>query len=206
VHYGTDFVFDGQASVPYEENDPATPRSAYAMTKLLGEAFALDAPRAYVLRVESLFGASRTFAGRPGSMDRIVRGLEEGREVPVFTDRIISPAYVVDIAAATRHLIDTQAPGGVYHCVNAGATRWVDVAEELARLLRVQPNLRLITSDQLALKAPRPTYSAMSPAKLAAAGFVMPDWRDALRRWVAVRQGATRPARPVSCGTGIEDR
>jgi dTDP-4-dehydrorhamnose reductase len=189
VHYGTDFVFDGSASSPYTERDAPVPRSVYAMTKLLGEAFALDAPRAYVLRVESLFGTPRSFIGRPGSMDRIISGLEEGREVPVFTDRTISPGYVVDIAAATRHLIEVQAPGGVYHCVNAGATRWVEVAEELARLMNVTPKLRLITSDQLSLKAARPQYSAMSPAKLAAAGFVMPDWRDALGRWIKGRRG-----------------
>ena len=36
--------------------DPPNPQSVYAASKLLGEWFAADAPRAYVLRVESLFG------------------------------------------------------------------------------------------------------------------------------------------------------
>jgi dTDP-4-dehydrorhamnose reductase len=194
VHFSTDFVVDGHASSPFVETDPPAPQSHYAMSKLLGESFALDAPRAYVLRVESLFGVSPAFAGRPGSMDRILRGLEERREVPVFTDRIISPAYVVDIAAATRHLAESQAPAGVYHCVNEGATRWIDLARELAALLDVEPRLRPITSDQLSLEAARPLYSAMSPAKLAAAGFVMPGWRDALRRWTTSRQAGARAA------------
>ncbi len=56
VHYSTDFVFDGAASAPYTEADRPNPQSTYAASKLLGEWFALDAPRAYVLRVESLFG------------------------------------------------------------------------------------------------------------------------------------------------------
>src|SRR5262249_37867658 len=56
VHYSTDFVFDGNASSPYREEDAPAPRSVYAASKLLGEWFALEAPRAYVLRVESLFG------------------------------------------------------------------------------------------------------------------------------------------------------
>src|SRR5262245_19905119 len=56
VHYSTDFVFDGTATEPHVETDAPNPRSTYAASKLVGEWFAVDAPRAYVLRVESLFG------------------------------------------------------------------------------------------------------------------------------------------------------
>ena len=94
---------------------------------------------------------------------------------------------VVDIAAATRHLIETVAASGVYHCVNQGAVRWTEIAETLASLLGVEPRLRRVSSDQVSLKAPRPTYSALSTRKLAAAGFAMPEWRDALRRWIETR-------------------
>ena len=82
-----------------------SPQSTYAASKLLGEWFALDAPRAYVLRVESLFGAADGWTGRSGTLDNIVAGIEAGRDVRVFTDRVVSPSYVPDIAAATRHLV-----------------------------------------------------------------------------------------------------
>ena len=94
VHYSTDFVFDGTASEPYDEDSPPSPRSKYAASKLLGEWFALDAPRALVLRVESLFGTPRSWTGRRGSLESIVDGLEHGREIRVFTDRTVSPGYV----------------------------------------------------------------------------------------------------------------
>lgn len=187
VHYGSDFIFDGTASTPYDESAQPSPRSKYGASKLLGEWFALEAPRAFVLRVESLFGTPRSFTGRRGSMDGIVKGLEEGREIPVFTDRVITPGYVVDIAAATRHLVESMAAPGVYHCTNAGATRWTDIANELASLLGVEPRLKLVASNQVALKASRPVYSALSTDKLTATGFRMPSWSDALRRWVAAR-------------------
>jgi dTDP-4-dehydrorhamnose reductase len=190
VHYGSDFIFDGTASTPYDESARPSPRSKYGASKLLGEWFALEAPRAFVLRVESLFGTPPGFAGRRGSMDGIVKGLEEEREIPVFTDRVITPGFVVDIAAATRHLVESHATPGVYHCANAGPTRWTDVARELASLLGVEPRLKLVASDQVNLKASRPVYSALSVEKLAAAGFPMPDWRDALRRWLAMRETA----------------
>lgn len=187
VHYGSDFIFDGAAATPYDETAKPSPRSKYGASKLLGEWFALETPRAFVLRVESLFGTHRTFTGRRGSMDGIVKGLEAGREIPVFTDRVITPGYVVDIADATRYLVESQAAPGVYHCANAGATRWTEIAGELASLLGVEARLKLVVSDQVALKASRPVYSALSVDKLAAAGFQMPEWRDALRRWLAMR-------------------
>jgi dTDP-4-dehydrorhamnose reductase len=184
VHYGSDFIFDGKSEVPYDETSEPAPQSRYAASKLLGERFALEAPSAFVLRVESLFGSRPGFRGRRGSMDGIVAGLKEGRELSVFTDRVVSPGYVVDIAAATRHLLTTGATPGIYHCTNSGSARWCDIAEEIARLLGVTPRLRLVSSDQVGLRANRPRYSVLSTGKIAAAGFPMPDWRDALRRWL----------------------
>ena len=188
VHYGTDFVFDGETERPYTEEDAPSPRSAYAMSKLVGEWFALDIPRGYVLRVESLFGTPPGWHGRRGSMDGIVAGLEQGRPVRVFVDRVVSPSYVVDVAAATRHLVESGAAPGLYHCVNTGHASWQDVATEAARLLGVSARLEPITLEHVHLRAPRPRFCALSNRKLADAGFPMPDWRDALARWLASRE------------------
>ena len=191
VHFSTDFVFDGTAQEPYDERMPPSPRSTYAASKLLGEWFALDAPRAFVLRVESLFGSRRGFTGRRGTLDAIVAGLEDGREVRVFTDRVVSPSYTPDVAAATRHLVETDAAPGLYHCVNTGQGTWAEVATEAARLLGVAPRLVPVTMAQVQLKASRPRFCALSNRKLGDAGFPMPTWTDALRRWFEVR---TAPA------------
>ena len=187
VHFSTDFVFDGTAAEPYDERVPPSPRSTYAASKLLGEWFALDAPRAFVLRVESLFGSRRDFTGRRGTLDAIVAGLEAGREVRVFTDRVVSPSYTPDVAAATSHLVATDAAPGLYHCVNSGHGTWAEVAAEAARLLGVAPRLVPVTMAQVQLKASRPRFCALSNRKLGDAGFPMPTWTDALRRWFDVR-------------------
>lgn len=190
VHYGSDFVFaglDGPDAEPYDESVPPSPRSVYAASKLAGEWLALEYARAYVLRVESLFGLPVDWPGRRGSLDTIVSGLEAGREVPVFTDRVVSPSYVEDVAAATRHLIDSDAPPGLYHCVNSGHGTWYQVALEAARLLCVPARLKPITTTDARFAAERPRFGALSNRKLAAAGFEMPPWQDALQRWLAVR-------------------
>jgi dTDP-4-dehydrorhamnose reductase len=190
IHYGSDFVFaglEGPDTPPYDESVPPSPRSVYAASKLVGEWLALESPRAYVLRVESLFGLPADWKGRRGSLDTIVAGLEAGREVPVFTDRIISPSYIEDVAAATRYLVESSAPHGLYHCVNSGQGTWYQVAVEAARLLGVDARLKPITTRDIRFVAARPRFCALSNRKLAAAGFEMPAWQDALQRWLVAR-------------------
>jgi len=182
VHYSTDFVFAGDATRPYGEDDLPNPRGVYAASKLVGEWFALEHPAGYVLRVESLFGPAGPGRTRRGSMAAIVAGIRAGERVRVFVDRTVSPSYTTDVARATRELLARRAASGLYHCVNSGAATWAEIAEEAARLLNVPLSMTPITMDSVPLKAPRPRYSALSTAKLQATGIVMPSWQDALAR------------------------
>lgn len=180
VHYGTDFVFDGRSTEPYLETDPPAPQSHYGRSKLLGEWLAAEAPDHYILRVESLFGGERA----KSSVDRIVDALREGQPSRVFMDRTVSPSYVTDVAEATAQLLEQRPPAGLYHCVNSGATTWLGLAEEAARLLGCTPNLVPISVSSVELKAARPTYCALSNDKLRGAGIGMPTWQDALGRHI----------------------
>lgn len=188
VHFGTDFVFDGEAGRPYREDDPPNPRGVYASSKLLGEYFALAYPTAYVLRVESLFGPPGPGRTRDGSLGTIVGRIAAGETVPIFVDRTVSPTYTPDIAHATRQLLHRRAPAGLYHCVNTGAATWADIAAHAARLLRLPLRMRPITLETAALKAPRPRYCALSNVRLEEAGIAMPTWQDALERYLTERQ------------------
>lgn len=184
VHYSSDFVFDGETDRPYTEEDRPNPRSAYAASKMLGEWFAEDAPQAYVLRVESLFGRVKDERPSKGTVAGIVAGLTAGTPVTVFSDRTVSPTYVFDAARATMTLIERRAAPGLYHCVSSGHTTWADFAREAARLLGVEPQLKVVSVADVPLKAPRPRYCALSNAKLAAAGAPMPTWEEALSRFI----------------------
>lgn len=184
VHYGTDFVFDGRAASPYRETDRPNPQSVYASSKLLGEWFAADVPRHYVLRVESLFGGP---AAR-SSVDRILEALLAGRTARVFVDRVVSPTYVEDCAMATAALLARDAAPGLYHCVNAGHTTWHELAREVARQAGVEPRLEPVPVASVTLKAPRPTYCALAIDKLRGVGIEMPTWQDAIRRHLEARR------------------
>jgi dTDP-4-dehydrorhamnose reductase len=189
VHYSTDFVFSGDASTPYTEDDEPGPLSVYGQSKLLGEWFAADAPRVFVLRVESLFGGPNAHS----SIDRILQALVEGREVRAFADRVASPSYVQDVATATHRLIAAHAEGGLYHCVNDGYATWDGIAREAARLLGCSPRIVPVQIVDMPLRAKRPRFCALSNAKLAAAGVSMPTWQDALARHIARLQHRGQP-------------
>jgi len=181
VHYSTDFVFDGVSDRPYVESDPAAPQSNYARSKLLGEWFAADAPLHYVLRVESLFGGPLA----KSSIDRILDAIQRGEPARVFVDRTVTPSYVTDVAEATTQLLAIRPPAGVYHCVNSGVTTWLEVALEAARLLGRDPNLIPTEVASVSLPAKRPKYCALSNEKLHREGIGMPNWQDALARYIA---------------------
>lgn len=183
VHYSTDFVFDPAADPgPMGEEAPISPRSIYAQSKLLGEILAKRTPRHYVLRVASLFGGTRA----KSSLDRIAAGIRRGDTVKAFANRTVTPSYVPDLADATAAILDGAVPYGLYHCVNSGHGTWVDVARAIAAEAGVDPD-RAVTPvpfDPAAFPARRPTYAALSNAALASHGVVLPDWRDAIARYV----------------------
>ena len=184
VHFSTDFVFDGTTDRPYLESDVPNPRGAYAVSKLLGEWMALDAPRHYVLRVESLFGGPHARS----SVDKILDGILAGTGVRAFNDRTVSPSYVEDVVSATSALLTARAPFGLYHCVNTGWTTWAGLARELAAIVnRPGAPIAEVPMSDAGLTAPRPKFAALSNAKLAGSGIAMPTWQDALRRYVAMR-------------------
>jgi dTDP-4-dehydrorhamnose reductase len=184
VHFSSDFVFDGEIDRPYTEQDRPNPRSVYGASKLLGDWFALEYPRAYVLRVESVFGRPAADPSKRGSLATIVDRIEDGSEVPVFVDRVISPTHAADVTRAVRTLLETSAPFGLYHCVNSGHATWAEIAEYVASVLGKPMRSKPMTLATSGLRAKRPRYCALSNDKLVSAGVPMPPWRDAVREFL----------------------
>ena len=155
------------------------------MTKLLGEMLAADAPRHYVLRVESLFGGH---TGR-SSLDRLWALMEAGQPAMAFSDRVVSPSFVEDVITATRALVERRAPAGLYHCVNTGHASWFDVVDHMRASAGFAKGL--LSAGRAAdagLPAPRPMFAALSNHKLRDAGIEMPSWQDAIARFVTGRR------------------
>jgi dTDP-4-dehydrorhamnose reductase len=100
----------------------------------------------------------------------------------------VSPTYVIDGARATLVLVEQNAAPGLYHCVNSGRCTWLEFARELARQMGLEPRLVPVQMADIKFRADRPLYCALSNAKLAASGAVMPTWQEALSHYLALRK------------------
>jgi dTDP-4-dehydrorhamnose reductase len=193
VHFSSDYVFDGTATAPYRETDRPNPVNVYGATKLLGEIYAQNVARGYVLRVEGLFGTP----GGKGTIDKMIAEARQGRTITSFYDRKVSPVHVDDVAAATRRLVEKKAANGVYHCVNSGFTTWHELALEIVRLAGSASNVIPASLERSGLRVSRPLFSALSNEKLANAGIDLPPWQAALERAVNAAPEETKPTSGV---------
>jgi dTDP-4-dehydrorhamnose reductase len=179
VHVSTDYVFAGDASTPYEVDDPTGPQSVYGATKLEGEQRVREAcPDAYVVRTAWVYGATGS------NFVKTMARLEQSKEtLDVVDDQRGSPTWSADLARGLVVLADSSAPAGIYHCTNAGETTWCGLARAVFEELGADPaRVKPTTSAAFVRPAPRPTYSVLSGAAWADAGLPpLPHWRDALR-------------------------
>lgn len=179
VHVSTDFVFDGEKDGAYVETDAVNPLSVYGMSKLAGErAVAAAYPDAIIVRTAWVFGA-----GGVNFPVKMLQLASERDSLSVVTDEVGSPTYTVDLATGILGLIDAGATG-VFHLTGSGSCSRFELAEEIFRLAGIDVRLEPTTADQFPTKAHRPTNSVLDCGKAAALGVTMPDWRDALARFV----------------------
>lgn len=189
LHISTDYVFDGSQSYPYQETDATAPLGVYGQTKLVGEQTVQAAnPRSLILRTAWVYGAkgSKNFAK---TMLRV--GPERGTVRVVF-DQVGTPTWTYDIADIITALVPHLADGdcsGIFHFTNSGVASWYDFAiaifEEAHTLgyLDSLPTVIPIATVDYPLPAVRPSYSVLSPMKLASLlNCPIPHWRSSLRK------------------------
>ena len=187
IHYSTDYVFDGAASMPYTETAAVAPTGVYGQSKLAGEIAGASATQRYViLRTAWLYSAvGHNF------VKTMLKLANSGQPIRVVADQIGSPTYAQDLARVTRGIIEVlnnrrEDCFGLYHVTNTGTTSWYGLAHEIFRLAAhqdvvVQP----ISTEEYPTPAPRPAYTALDCSKLERVfGLTLPSWRDALARCI----------------------
>ena len=181
----TDYVFDGRSSVPYETDHPRAPRSMYGRSKAEGEERMQEIlPGVCIVRTSWLFGV-----GGKCFPDTILKLAATRAELDVVDDQRGSPTYSVDLARAIIQLCRQDATG-IIHATNSGECSWYEFAREIVREAGLATIVHPTTSDKFVRPAERPQYSVLSPVSLNRYGISMPDWRDALRRYLAERQAS----------------
>ena len=184
VHVSTDYVFNGDKTEPYTEDDPVGPLSAYGRSKLGGEKSVLEAcSDALIVRTAWLYGR-----GGKNFVETILRLASERERLTVVDDQRGSPTWAAHLADGIGKLLDADAKG-IFHLTNSGATTWCRFAMKIIELagmkgVRVDP----ITSEQLERPAKRPKNSVLDGSKYRKiTGSNMPHWENALEKYMAER-------------------
>ena len=186
VHYSTDYVFDGMASAPYDEDAPARPLSAYGRSKLAGErAIAASGAKALVFRTSWVYG--RRGKNFLTTMQRLAR---ERHEIRVVDDQTGVPNWSRELARATSRLVAHGIPwlaerNGLYHLSAHGSTTWYGFARTL---LAGGPGVTVvpITTAEYPTPARRPSYGVLGTARFERTfGFALDDWRTSLAACLA---------------------
>jgi dTDP-4-dehydrorhamnose reductase len=195
VHISTDYVFNGNSSSPYTEQDMPAPLGVYGRSKLEGERQLQGAmPRHYILRAAWLYSARGVNFVR--TMLRLFR---ERELVKVVSDQRGSPTYAKDLAGAILHIIrNDKSQYGIYNYTNEGETSWYDFAraifDQAIRFGLVEKPVRIdsIPTSEYPTKAERPRYSYLSKDKIKQVfGIAIRTWQEALSECIGALREET---------------
>ncbi|MEU2204824.1 dTDP-4-dehydrorhamnose reductase [Microbacterium oleivorans] len=186
VHVSSDYVFDGTHDAPYGEDEPVAPLGVYGQTKAAADAIVATVPRHYIVRTSWVIGEGKNFVRTMASL------AERGVAPSVVDDQIGRLTFTGDLARGIRHLLDVEAPAGVYNLTGGGdAASWAQIAAEVyAQTGHDGTQVTGVSTEEYFASAsgpvaPRPRWSVLDLAKIEATGFVPRDWRDSLRDYLS---------------------
>ncbi len=181
IHISTDYVFGGEKDVTedYSEDDEKHPQAVYGTTKLEGEKFIQEnCSNYYIFRTAWLYGEGNNF------VRTMLKLAKTHQEVNVVNDQHGSPTYAVDLASIIHQAIQKKIPFGIYNSTNIGYTTWYDFTKKIYELKNVSCKVNPVTTEEFPRPAKRPKNSQMSKEKLLKYDIIIPDYEDALKRYL----------------------
>jgi dTDP-4-dehydrorhamnose reductase len=199
IHYSTDYVFPGTATVPYVESDAVGPLNVYGQTKLDAELAVSQAAKHFaIFRVSWLYSNRRQ-----NFMLTMLRLARERENLTVVSDQYGAPTWVRSVAEITRRSVsaknaELELDKGIYHLSAAGKTSWFEFASAILAQtkdpLRRATSIKPISAADYKTPAQRPSYSVLNCAKIEQAlGLKMASWQEQLRECLAERESAVVP-------------
>jgi len=179
-YISTDYVFDGNSTVPYREYDQTNPLGVYGKSKYAGEELTRSlCSRYFIVRTAWVYGEfGQNF------VKTMLRLVKEKEEIGVVNDQIGSPTYTVDLARFIIELVQTE-KFGIYHATNSGACSWYEFAKAIFEESNMKVKVNPITTEQFPRPAKRPKYSVLDNFSLKVNGFPMlRHWREALKEFL----------------------
>lgn len=190
VHISTDYVFAGDATGTYSEEDVTAPQGVYGQSKLEGEDAVIAAnDKHIILRTAWVFGEHGNNFVK--TMIRLGRSRDN---LGIVADQEGGPTYAGDIAstilAIAKHYADGKpTPWGIYHYSGSPHISWFGFAQHIFAEVKQAgiyakpiPQLNAITTADYPTPAKRPANSKLDCSKLEQAfGLTPSDWQSALK-------------------------
>lgn len=182
IHISTDYVFDGNATVPYKEDHPTNPAGTYGASKLKGEELALAENKdAIIIRtswVYSEYGSN--------FVKTMLRLMKERESINVVNDQVGRPTYAADLAKAIMQIIQSNSLSGiqfpVFNFSNSGEpVSWYEFATAIKELSGSQCTVNPIPTSAYPTPAKRPHYSVLDLSRTEQQfGLHIPAWKESL--------------------------
>ncbi|MEZ8002980.1 MAG: dTDP-4-dehydrorhamnose reductase [Patiriisocius sp.] len=178
LHISTDYVFDGMAKTPYQEQDPTNPLNVYGASKLKGEQHIGDTwNKHFIIRTSWLYSQyGHNF------LNSMLEFAEQKKALAITTQQTGTPTNANDLAQVLVTIIKTRNTRyGVYHFSNQGEATWYDFATAIFKATGEIDTVNLAKTEHYATFAKRPVYSVLNCNKLKVTlGTQYKNWEDSL--------------------------
>lgn len=197
VHYSTDYVFSGEGTRAWHEDDRPEPVNTYGRSKWLGEESIREIGGEWIiLRTSWVYDeVGKNFVNtmlRLGTQQETLRIVNDQYGAPTYARHIALRTY--DILVKAREM--KAFPYGIYHLCNQGVTSWFDFAitifteaKKYSDTFRVREFIPLPT-EAYPTPARRPKNSRLHMGKVAQIfHMTMPEWREGLQECLRRKYG-----------------
>ncbi len=185
IYLSTDYVFDGEKTGLYNEQDAPNPKNIYGLTKYLGELEVSRNPKHFISRISWVFGINgKNFV--KSMVNTSQKRLEEGLDyINVVDDQIGSPTYTVHLAKTLADMANAT-NYGTYHVTNKGYCSWAEFAEKIFEVFGIDIKVNRVTTEEFFKgkeHAVRPENSCFDETKAITSGYSLPTIEEALKEY-----------------------
>lgn len=187
ITFSSDYVFGGERSTPWLEDDRPAPLQIYGITRLAGENAALSAAPAHavVIRTCGLYGRSGARSKGGNFVDGRIADARAGRRIEMACEQIVAPTSTDDLSRAVFALIThSRLTPGIYHLVNEGACSWYEFTREIVRIAALPTEVVPVDRGGKTGTMRRPLYSVLANTRARALGITLRPWREALEDYI----------------------
>ncbi len=187
IHVSTDYVFDGTADKPYNEDDTVNPLSVYGKAKVEGEKAVMTiAPNSIIIRTAWVYSSYKA-----NFVKTMLRLMQEKEELSIVSDQHGTPTSAKDLAEAITQILayseQQEWKKGIYNFSNLGETTWYGFAKKIKELAKIETcTLIPIETKEYPTPAVRPKYTVLDKTKIQDTfHFTIPYWEDSLEKFIS---------------------